>query len=116
MEILIFFFSRLRVTILTTACSLGLPECLEQASTRLSAWLSNPSARPAPDLREIVYYYGMQNIGTEELWNEMWNVFKAELDASEKSKLMYGLAGIQSPWMLHRFVSLIDHLILVKKF
>lgn len=96
------FLSRLRVTILGAACSLGLPACLNQASAEFEKWLANPSTRPHPDVRETVYYYGMLNSGNEESWNQMWNLFVSETDASEKSKLMYGLAAVQEPWILSR--------------
>lgn len=95
-------FSRLRVTILGSACSLGLPACLTEASREFKVWLENPSVRPHPDIRETVYYYGMLDSGDEELWNQFWDLFVAEEDASEKSKLMYGLAAVQVPWILSR--------------
>ncbi|XP_058986730.1 glutamyl aminopeptidase-like [Musca domestica] len=98
--------NRLRVTILGAACSLGLPACLNQASAEFDKWLANPSTRPHPDVRETVYYYGMLNSGNEENWNQMWNLFVSETDASEKSKLMYGLAAVQEPWILSRYVQL----------
>lgn len=96
------FCSRLRVTILSAACSLGLPECLAEASAEFTRWLDNPDVRPHPDVRETVYYYGMLNSGNEENWNKMWELFVAEEDASEKAKLMYGLAAVQEPWILSR--------------
>ena len=98
------YYSRLRVTILNTACSLGLPACLSEASKEFTKWMENPSVRPHPDVRETVYYYGMFVLGNEELWNKMWNLFVAETDASEKVKLMYGLSAVQEPWILSRYV------------
>ncbi|KAH8399409.1 hypothetical protein KR215_009735, partial [Drosophila sulfurigaster] len=100
--------NRLRVSVLTTACSLGLPDCLSQAAQRFTTWLNNPTAanRPAPDLREVVYYYGMQQSSSESSWEKLLEIFKAETDASEKSKLMYGLSGVQNPQLLHRFLVL----------
>lgn len=97
------FCSRLRVTILTTACSLGLPACLTEASNRFTNWLENPSDRPHPDIRETVYYYGMFALGNEQIWNRVWDLFVAETDASEKVKLMYGLSAIQEPWIISRY-------------
>lgn len=95
-------FSRLRVSILTTACSLGVPDCLKEAGTRFTAFLANPDNKPDPDLREIVYYYGMQHAGKQTEWEQLWELFAAEQDASEKLKLMYGLAGVKVPWLLRR--------------
>lgn len=104
-NLLIFFcsFSRLRVTVLSSACSLGLPACLTQASSEFLKWLATPAVRPHPDIRETVYYYGMFDSGDEQLWNQVWTLFINEEDASEKSKLMYGLAAVQEPWILSRY-------------
>lgn len=65
--------------------------------------MANPSARPNPDLRNLVYYYGMASVGNEANWNTMWALYLAEADASEKVKLMYGLSGIEVPWILKRY-------------
>ncbi|KAI8123273.1 Glutamyl aminopeptidase [Lucilia cuprina] len=101
--------NRLRVTILSTACSLGLPACLAEASNQFTKWLENPSVRPHPDIRETVYYYGMLALGNEEIWNQVWELFVTEKDASEKVKLMYGLSAIQEPWILSRYIDLAWH-------
>ncbi|XP_073818650.1 aminopeptidase A-like [Musca autumnalis] len=98
--------NRLRVSVITAACSLGLPDCLDQAATRFTAFLADPTNKPEPDLREVVYYYGMQRIGKQQQWDELWRIFVAEENASEKLKLMYGLAGIREPWILKSFIDL----------
>ncbi|XP_059219771.1 glutamyl aminopeptidase [Stomoxys calcitrans] len=98
--------NRLRVTILSAACSLGLPTCLSQASQEFNKWLENPNERPHPDVRETIYYYGMFDSGDEEKWNKMWDLFVNEEDASEKAKLMYGLSAVQVPWILSRYIQL----------
>ncbi|XP_055901791.1 uncharacterized protein LOC129938333 [Eupeodes corollae] len=96
----------LRVSILDAACSFGHDKCLQEAGSRFTAWLSNPSVRPKPDLRSIIYLRGMSVAGNEETWQQMWDIFKAETDASEKAKLMQGLSGIKEPWILQRFIEL----------
>lgn len=83
---------------------MGIQECIDQAGVEFTRWLANPASPPHPDLRELVYYYGMSTAGNEERWFQMWDLFKAEPDAQEKAKLMYGLTGIQVPWILQRFV------------
>ncbi|XP_061399843.1 glutamyl aminopeptidase [Musca vetustissima] len=98
--------NRLRVSVITAACSLGLPDCLEEASTRFTAFLANPTNKPEPDLREAIYYYGMQRLGKQKQWEQLWDIFVAEKDSSEKLKLMYGLAAIREPWILKRFIDL----------
>jgi len=98
--------SRLRVSILTTACALGVPDCLEQAAQRFNAFLLNPTSRPSPDLREIVYYYGMQQSTSQSTWEQLFQLFVAETDASEKLKLMYGLTGVLNSQTLFNFLVL----------
>uniref|UniRef100_A0A1A9WMJ2 ERAP1-like C-terminal domain-containing protein n=1 Tax=Glossina brevipalpis TaxID=37001 RepID=A0A1A9WMJ2_9MUSC len=98
--------NRLRVTIVSSACSLGLPECLKEASKRFKKWIKNPDQLPHPDIRNTVYYYGMMDTSSEDYWQQMWQLFVAEKDASQKSNLMYGLAAIQNPSVLYRYVEL----------
>nr|XP_036673722.1 glutamyl aminopeptidase-like [Drosophila suzukii] len=98
--------NRLRVSILTTACALGVPDCLEQAAQRFNAFLLNPTSRPSPDLREIVYYYGMQQSTSQSTWEQLFQLFVAETDASEKLKLMYGLTGVLNSQTLFNFLVL----------
>lgn len=107
---LIYFLnsSRLRVSVLSAACSLGVPDCLNEAAERFTTWISNPTDenRPAPDLREVVYFYGMQQTGSESNWEQLLELYKSESDASEKVKLMYGLSAVQDGQLLYRLIEL----------
>ncbi|XP_016980391.2 glutamyl aminopeptidase [Drosophila rhopaloa] len=98
--------NRLRVSILSAACALGVPDCLEQAAQRFNAFLQNPTSRPAPDLREIVYYYGTKQSTSQSNWEQLFQLFVDEDDASEKLKLMYGLSGVQNSQLLFKFLAL----------
>ncbi|XP_037899330.1 glutamyl aminopeptidase-like, partial [Glossina fuscipes] len=98
--------NRLRVVVLSSACSVGLPDCLTEASKRFKEWIKNPAQLPHPDIRNTVYYYGMMETNSEDYWHQMWQLFVAEKDANEKSNLMYGLAGIQKPLIIRRYVEL----------
>ncbi|KAH8312017.1 hypothetical protein KR044_009049 [Drosophila immigrans] len=98
--------NRLRVTALGAACSLGLEACLTEVGEQFNSWLAAPTKRPNPDVRDTVYYYGMQSVGNQEIWETVWELFVNEADASEKSKLMYGLAAVQEPWLLQRYINL----------
>lgn len=102
--LIMLLFSLLRVTVLNAACGYGESEALEEAGKRFTEWLANPSVRPSPDIRSTVYYYGMQSVGNEETWNQVWDLFVAEQDAQEKVKLMEALAAINEPWILQRYV------------
>lgn len=88
---------------LSSACNYGDSEALEEAGKRFNEWLANPSQRPHPDIRSTVYYYGMANVGNEQSWNQVWDIFIGETDAQEKAKLMEALAAIKQPWLLQRY-------------
>lgn len=47
----------------------------------------------------------MHHVGDEANWNVLFQRFVAETDSSEKLKLMIGLAGIRSSWILSELVS-----------
>ncbi|KAH8273104.1 hypothetical protein KR018_001060 [Drosophila ironensis] len=97
--------NRLRVSVLSAACALGLPDCLSQASQRFSSFLANPTAnRPSPDLREIVYHYGSMQSTSQSDWDQLFALFEAETDAAEKLKLMDGLAAVQNSQTLYSFL------------
>ncbi|XP_017084638.2 glutamyl aminopeptidase [Drosophila eugracilis] len=96
--------NRLRVSILTTACALGVSDCLEQAAQHFNAFLLNPTSRPSPDLREIIYYYGIQQSTSQSDWEKLFDIFVTETDASEKLKLMYGLSGVLDSQLLYNFL------------
>ena len=44
----------------------------------------------------------MNHVGGETEWNIMFNRFVNETNAAEKVKLMHGLAGIRSNWILKK--------------
>ncbi|CAK9820780.1 Glutamyl aminopeptidase [Anthophora plagiata] len=97
---------KLRTTILGLACSVEHEECLEEAGRLFKRWIYDPrDVRPHPDIRDFVYYYGMNHVGDEATWDIMFAKFVAEIDSSEKLKLMRGLAGIRSAWILNKFIT-----------
>lgn len=99
------------------ACSFEHPGCLDQMGDMFTTWLgSNPSTdRPKPDLRSYVYYYGMKNVGSEDDWKKVFDIFVAETDASEKSKLQSALAAIDDPIVLERYIELASNESYVRK-
>lgn len=97
---------KLRTTILQLACSVGHVECLEEAGNIFSRWINDAKdERPHPDIRALVYNYGMRHKGTEAEWDAMFQRFIAETDSTEKLKLMRGLAGVSSVWLLNRYIT-----------
>ncbi|XP_050744759.1 glutamyl aminopeptidase isoform X1 [Drosophila biarmipes] len=97
--------NRLRIKVLGSACSLGHESSLQQAVTLFNQWLASPESRPSPDIRDVVYYYGLQQVNTEDAWDKMWKLYLEETDAQEKVKLMNGLAAVQVPWILQRYIN-----------
>lgn len=79
---------------------------MKLASEKFMAWIADPEFEIKSDIRELVYYYGMFNTGSEQIWQIVWERFIAERDAQEKSRLMYGLSAVQVPWLLQRYIDL----------
>ena len=44
--------------------------------------------------------------GDEETWNTMLERYQSETNAQEKTKLLRGLAWIDQPWIINRFLRL----------
>lgn len=95
-------FSYHRTTVISFACGMELQTCLNAVGEEFTKWMENPEVRPSPDLRVIIYTYGMRMRGNEEYWNIVWDLYLKETDASEKTKLMNSLTSIAVPWILKR--------------
>ncbi|KAL3279074.1 hypothetical protein HHI36_016588 [Cryptolaemus montrouzieri] len=92
-----------RVVILKLACEVGYEEALKSASDQLDEWFTTRTM--LPDLREIIYRYGMQSANREK-WEKMLAIFKEETDANEKLKQLHGLASVKDPSLLIRLLDL----------
>lgn len=79
---------------------------METVAIKFTTWIRDQNERINPDLREIVYHYGMMSVGSLESWNKMWSVFKNETDLQEKNRLMRGLAGIRESWIIQKYIDL----------
>lgn len=98
---------RLRSIILDLACSVGHVDCLKDGAEIFKKWINDPQdVRPHPDIRGLIYYYGLNHAGSEAQWNAMFDKFVKETDSSEKLKLMRGLAGIRESWILRKFINI----------
>ncbi|XP_030079658.1 glutamyl aminopeptidase isoform X2 [Drosophila hydei] len=98
--------NKLRIKVLSAACGVGHESSLEQAATLFKQWLATPDTRPNPDVRDVVYYFGLQEVNTEAAWDQVWQLYLTEPDAQEKLKLMNALAAIKVPWLLQRYINL----------
>lgn len=79
---------------------------MKQASDKFMSWIADSTVEINSDIRELVYYYGMFNTGSEQIWQIVWERFVAEPDAQEKNRLMYGLSAVQVPWLLQKYIDL----------
>uniref|UniRef100_A0A182P2X3 glutamyl aminopeptidase n=1 Tax=Anopheles epiroticus TaxID=199890 RepID=A0A182P2X3_9DIPT len=95
----------LRTTILDLACSFGHQGCLTEASHRFLDWLNN-GVSIHPDLRSVVYTYGIQSGVTVADWEKVLERFRQENDANEKIKLMVALASYPDQRTMRRFLEL----------
>ncbi|XP_076174900.1 glutamyl aminopeptidase isoform X2 [Ptiloglossa arizonensis] len=96
---------RLRMSILGLACTMGHSETIEELGTLFQTWVTDPAHTPYhPDVRQLFYHYGMYYFGDEKSWDIMFQLFNRETDSEEKLRLMRGLAGIRSIWMLNKLV------------
>lgn len=93
----------LREIVLNFACELSYSDCLENASRRLKNWFEKKSEIPN-NVKELVYYYGMSQIGNDENWDEMWERYLKETSAQERSMLLNGLAQVRYPHLLHKYL------------
>ncbi|XP_028402409.1 glutamyl aminopeptidase-like, partial [Dendronephthya gigantea] len=93
----------LRVDAVYAACGAKNEECLEKTKELFDNWIKNESYPVPPDLKSAVYFYGMSKSGEEE-WDIMFERLQKTNVASERRKLMYGLAGTPEPWILNRYL------------
>ena len=56
----------------------------------------------AAGLRAIVYMHGMQQEGTEEMWDKAWQKYLTNNEPTEKYKLMKALTHTRLVWLIHR--------------
>ena len=53
----------------------------------------------SPHIRTMVYHTAVKYGGAEE-WNFLWNRFSKSIDATERGKIMYALAGSREPYLI----------------
>ena len=95
----------MRGNLLSLACSNGDETCLEGAYQRFKSWIDDPTKVIHPNLRSLVYQYGIKKAGYDE-WEILLNRYMNELNASEKKKMLSGLCSTDKDWIVHRFLRL----------
>ncbi|XP_065573933.1 glutamyl aminopeptidase-like isoform X1 [Artemia franciscana] len=96
----------LRSTILDFACDVNVDDIVTAATNRFQQWIQNPGYYLSPNIRTIVYKYGMSSIGNEEIWKTVWDRYLQEADVQEKTKLLQGLASVQDPYIINQYLIL----------
>ncbi|XP_066255526.1 aminopeptidase A-like isoform X1 [Euwallacea similis] len=94
-----------RVIVLSLSCSVDHPDSLAQVQKKFNAWINDTSKSLSPDLRSIVYKYGIVNADAAT-WDQLLAVYQEEPDASEKLKLINGLANVKNPSLLTKLLDL----------
>jgi len=95
-----------RYNILNLACDHGYKACNERAEQIFNQWIKDPDFYIKPNIRSLVYKYGMQNSNNPDSWEIMFSRYVNEINSQEKSKLLYGLSQVKEPWILERFLGL----------
>ncbi|KAK3929260.1 Glutamyl aminopeptidase [Frankliniella fusca] len=96
---------RLRALVLGLSCSLKNVDSLNQANSMFKDWLKG-GQKPHPDIRSVVYRYGLGNSNDENDWNLLLEKFEKETNTQEKVKLMFALATTPDKSLLNKYLEL----------
>uniref|UniRef100_A0AAQ5WXI2 Aminopeptidase n=1 Tax=Amphiprion ocellaris TaxID=80972 RepID=A0AAQ5WXI2_AMPOC len=95
---------RLRSEVLSLACHLDYPPCLERARQRFKDWLqSNGTLNPPTDVAETVFSVGAQD---DHGWASLLNTYKTSLSAAQKHKILFALTSSRDSNKLQRLLDL----------
>uniref|UniRef100_A0A670ZHM4 Aminopeptidase n=1 Tax=Pseudonaja textilis TaxID=8673 RepID=A0A670ZHM4_PSETE len=93
-----------QILAISTACSYGVPECNQLASSWFEAWRKDPSInRIPPNLRSAIYCSAIRT-GGQEAWDFAWDMFGRAQVISEADRLRSALTCSQVPWILQRYL------------
>uniref|UniRef100_A0A3Q2CW86 Aminopeptidase n=1 Tax=Cyprinodon variegatus TaxID=28743 RepID=A0A3Q2CW86_CYPVA len=95
---------RLRSEVLSLACHLEYPPCLERANQLFKDWLhSNGTLNLPTDVAETVFAVGAQD---EHGWTSLLNTYKISLSDAQKDKILSALTSSKSKDKLHRLLAM----------
>ncbi len=80
-----------RILVLHLACRNGHKGCSEEVGKLFKQWIADEDMFISPNLRNMVYKYGMNAEGDADAWNVMLDRFVKEGNAQEQRKLLHGL-------------------------
>lgn len=94
---------RLRTYIIDLACDNGNKLCLEEASKRLTLWINGQTI--PPNLRTLVYRYGMWHGGNDTVWEYMFQQYVTDSYNTHSKRLLYGLAFTKNEHLITRYLN-----------
>ncbi|XP_041643413.1 endoplasmic reticulum aminopeptidase 2 isoform X2 [Cheilinus undulatus] len=95
---------RLRSEILSLACHLGDPSCVERARQNFEEWLqSNGTLNLPTDVAEMVYSVGAQD---DHGWASLLHIYNISLSAAQKGKILFALTCTKNPSKLSKLLEL----------
>ncbi|KAF6729730.1 Endoplasmic reticulum aminopeptidase 2 [Oryzias melastigma] len=95
---------RLRSEVLSLACHLNDPPCVERANQHFQEWLqSNGKLNLPTDVAETVYSVGAQR---DHGWNSLLHTYKISLSEAQKHKILQALTSSKDTEKLQRLLQL----------
>uniref|UniRef100_A0A3P9KQA5 Aminopeptidase n=1 Tax=Oryzias latipes TaxID=8090 RepID=A0A3P9KQA5_ORYLA len=95
---------RLRSEVLSLACHLDYPPCLERANQHFQEWLQSKGTLNLPtDVAETVYSVGAQH---DHGWNSLLDTYKISLSEAQKNKILQALTSSRDTEKLQRLLQL----------
>ncbi|XP_064932981.1 aminopeptidase N [Columba livia] len=92
------------INAISTACSYGITECQQLATTYFNDWNKNVTRNPVPPNLRSSIYCSMVATGGEEAWDFIWDRFREATVVSEADKLRTALTCSPHPWILNRYL------------
>ncbi|NXA89131.1 AMPN Aminopeptidase, partial [Melanocharis versteri] len=92
------------INAISTACSYGVTECQELATSYLNQWRQNVANNPVPPNLRSAIYCSMVATGGEDAWDFLWERFQEAPVVSEADKLRTALSCSPHPWILNRYL------------
>ncbi|NXN15882.1 AMPN Aminopeptidase, partial [Indicator maculatus] len=92
------------INAINTACSYGITECQDLATSYFQQWKQSVDQNPIPANLRSSIYCSIVATGGEEAWDFIWKKFKNATVVSEADKLRTALSCSPLPWILNRYL------------
>lgn len=94
-----------RQDIIILSCGHGYSQCIQNTTRYFAYWLQNDTVfAVAPNLRRVVYSFGMQAIGGDEEFAIMWDRYTKATSTQEADNILYGLTWTDKLWLIQRLL------------